>query len=443
MSAQKGKKPQRHARLAIIIAWICLGLFLPTAAQASSVWVVPIKGTIEWGLAGFVRRAVKEAADGRADALLFEINTFGGRVDAATEVRDIIFASQIPIITFVTERAWSAGALIAMAGEKLIMAPSATIGAAEPRPADEKTISAVRAEFEATAQTRGRDPILAAAMVDQDVGIEGVIKAGKILTLSAEQALQHGFADAVANSRSDALGKLGFADQEFHIMHPTFAEKVAGFVTQPVVSSLLLSLGFAGLVLELLTPGFGIPGTVGVVSLVLFFGGRLVTGLAGWEVAMLFLTGFILLLVEALIIPGFGLAGILGLGGIFGSILLSYASTEAGLLSLTVALVVTILVVVLGWKYFRRSQAWQRLVLHTVVEKAPNEEAKAFDSPLIGKIGDALTPLRPAGIVDIEGERVDAVTEGGFLAKGTGIKVVEVLGNRVVVRAILSDVSED
>ena len=439
MSGQRGKGLLGKIGIAMFVCWVCMGLSVPTMAQTGEVWVVPIKGTIEWGLAGFVNRAVGEATDAGASAILLEINTFGGRVDAATEIRDTILASRIPVIAYVTERAWSAGALIAMAGEHLVMAPSSSIGAAEPRPAEEKTISAVRAEFEATAQGKGRDPKIAAAMVDKDVVIEGLVGEGKLLTLSANQAIEYGFADFVSSSRADVLQKLGFGDSKLHELFPTLAEKVAGFVTQPVMSSLLLSLGFAGLVLEILTPGFGVPGTIGVVSLVLFFGGRLVTGLAGWEVAMLFLAGFILLLIEVFVIPGFGVAGILGLGGIFGSIVLSYATTEAGLTSLAVALLVTILIVVVGWKYFRRSSAWQRLVLHTVIAETTEPEVATVTHDLEGKTGKALTPLRPAGIVDVDGERIDAVTEGGFVAKDSLVRVVEITGNRVLVKAIVPD----
>jgi membrane-bound serine protease (ClpP class) len=218
---------------------------------------------------------------------------------------------------------------------------------------------------------------------------------------------------------------------------------VAGFVTQPVMSSLLLTLGFAGLVLEILTPGFGVPGTIGTISLVLFFGGRLVTGLAGWEVAMLFVAGFILLLMEVFVIPGFGVAGVLGVGGIFGSIVLSYATTEAGLTSLAVALLVTVLIVVVGWKYFRRSSAWQRLVLSTVIDETSKPKAAFLVQGLQGKEGKALTPLRPAGIVDIDGNRVDAVTEGGFVPKDSLVKVVDTTGNRVLVKAIVPDETND
>lgn len=430
----------RRIVLSTLLVLLLVGLLRPhMSVAAGKIQVIPIRGTIEWGLAGFVRRAVHDAENQNATAILLEINTFGGRVDAATEIRDVLLGSGVPVVAFVTERAWSAGALIAMASDHLVMAPGASIGAAEPRPAEEKTISAVRAEFEATAQGRGRDPQVAAAMVDKDISIEGLVAEGKILTLSANKAEAIGFIDFVASNRREVLQRLGYGDQGTYELRATLAERAAGFLTLPGVSSVLLILGFAGLIFEIVTPGFGVPGTVGIISLVLFFGGRMVVGLAGWEVAVLFVLGTILLLTEVFLIPGFGLAGILGLGAIFASIILSYATAEAGIVSLSIALGATVLVVALGWRYIRRSSAWQRLVLSTRIDREGGYTAPTSHPDLVGKIGKAQTPLRPSGIVEIEGQRVDAVTEGGFIAKDTPVQVINVEGNRIVVRMVGPD----
>lgn len=440
MATRIGHPELRKVVIATLVVWLLMGpLGLSTSNAADAVRVVPIRGTIEWGLAGFVGRVVDEAADQGVSAILLEINTFGGRVDAATEIRDVLLASRVPVIAFVTERAWSAGALIAIASEHLIMAPGASIGAAEPRPMEEKTVSALRAEFEATAQGRGRDSQVAAAMVDKDIAVEGLVAKDKILTLSANKAEDIGFIDFIASSRREILQRLGYGDHRIEEVRPTWAERAAGFLTQPVVSSLLLTLGFAGVVLEILTPGFGIPGTVGIISLAAFFGGRMVVGLAGWEVAFLFIAGIILLLIEVFVIPGFGFAGALGLAAIFGSIVLSYASAEAGLVSLSIALGATVLIVILGWRYIRRSSAWRRLVLDTRLDTESGYTAPASRVDLVGKQGRTQTPLRPSGIVEIGDERVDAVTEGGFVPKDTAVLVINVEGNRIVVKPIGSD----
>src|SRR5690606_37471910 len=157
----------------------------PPEPVSGVVYVVPIEGTIDEGLAVFVRRALGEAREAGAVAVLVEINTFGGRVDSATDIKDGLAAMEVPVIAFVTQRAWSAGALIALGARYLAMAPGTSIGAAEPRPADAKVISALRKEFEAAAEHWGRDPRIAAAMVDANVVIEGLTEKDEILTLSA------------------------------------------------------------------------------------------------------------------------------------------------------------------------------------------------------------------------------------------------------------------
>src|SRR5690606_29200878 len=159
----------------------------PAERVEGPVYVIPIEGTIDEGLAAFVERALGEARDGGAVAVLLEINTFGGRVDSATRIKDAVTAMPVPVVAFVTQRAWSAGALIALGARYVAMAPGTSIGAAEPRPADEKTISALRKEFEAAAEARGRDPLVAGAMVDADIEIEGLVEKGQVLTLSAQQ----------------------------------------------------------------------------------------------------------------------------------------------------------------------------------------------------------------------------------------------------------------
>ncbi|MGI6566271.1 MAG: nodulation protein NfeD [Firmicutes bacterium] len=430
-----GRKAIAAVITCLVIGWLAMGV----SEAAGGVWLIPIRGTVEWGLSGFVQRAVREAEAQRASAILVEINTFGGRLDAAVEIRDTLLASSVPVAALVTDRAWSAGALIALAAEHLAMAPGASIGAAEPNPPQEKTISAVRGEFEATAQRWGRDPKIAAAMVEQDLEIPGLVTKGKILTLTAEQAKELGFIDFLASHREELLEQLGYSNERLVELRPTAAEKAAGFITQPIVSSLLLIVGFAGIVFEVLTPGFGVPGTVGGLSLVLFFGGRLLTGLAGWEVIILLIGGLVLLAVEAFILPGFGIAGIAGLAAVFASIILSYTTSAAGLISLNIALAATIVLVALGWRHIRKSSRWQRLVLSTRLERESGSAEPKTSRHLVGKVGQAQTPLRPAGIVEIAGQRIDVVTEGGFVAKGTAVEVITVQGNRVVVRPVKPD----
>ncbi len=407
----------------------------PTQAKPEVVYVLPIEGAIEPGLAQFVERVLQDAESNNA-AVLLEINTFGGRVDAATEIRDLIIRMDVPVISFVRDRAWSAGALITLAAPHVAMAPGSTIGAAEPRPFDEKTVSALRAEFESTAQRSGRDPRIAAAMVDADVEIEGIITEGKILTLSAVLAQENGFADIIASSRSEVLNHFELGDLEIIEFRPNWAETVARWITEPTISQLLLTIGFLGLIFEVTSVGWGVPGTAGILALTLFFGGRLVTGLAGLEVVILFIVGLVLLFSEIFITPGFGVLGGLGIISLFGSIILAYGDTITALYSILIAFFISLLAISLFWNRFTRSGAWRRLVLQTREDKHLGYQGVGAYKELIDKQGVTLTPLRPAGTMELDHKRYDVVSEGGFMDKNAVVKVVTVEGNRIVVREV-------
>lgn len=425
----------------LLTAFLVIGLALActcAAAAAPTVYSLPIQGEIEPGLAVFVARglALAERNDG---VVLLEINTFGGRVDAATEIKDLIFRSKVPVIAYVSERAWSAGALIALAAPKIAMAPGSSMGAAEPRPMEEKTVSALRAEFEAAAERWGRDRRLAAAMVDASVVVEGLSEAGKILTLSAQDALDYGMADLMAGSVHEALVLSGYDVYELVELKPHWAENIARFLTNSTISSLLLTLGFLGLIFEITTPGWGVPGTAGLICLGLFFGGRYVAGLLGWEAILLFLVGLLLLLLELFVIPGFGIAGILGILGVFGSIILAFGDLQTALINLSIVLVVTIAAVILLWKRLSQSRLWKRLVLFHSESPQAGYRAPADLSHLVGKQGVAITPLRPSGTCVIDGQRYDVVSDGGFVKAHTRVEVVLTEGTRVVVREVKED----
>lgn len=404
-------------------------------AATPVVYAVPIRGEIEPGLAAFIARGLTLAERNNA-VLLLEINTFGGRVDAATEIKDLLFKAKVPVIAYVSERAWSAGALIALAAPQVAMAPGSSIGAAEPRPMDEKTVSALRAEFESTAGRAGRNPRVAGAMVDADLAIEGLVEKGKILTLSADDAVEWGIADVLANSRHEVLVHFGYDNYELIPLTPHWAERIARFVTTSTVSSLLLTLGFLGLIFEITTPGWGVPGTGGLIALALFFGGRYVTGLAGFEEIGLFILGILLLAMEIFVIPGFGLAGILGIIAVVVSVVLVFGNLQAALTSLFIALSVSIVAIILLWKRIQQGHFWQRLVLSHTESKDEGYSAPADFSHLLGHEGLTLTPLRPAGTVVIDGIRCDVVSEGGFIAENSLIEVVLLEGTRIVVREV-------
>jgi membrane-bound serine protease (ClpP class) len=405
------------------------------------VYVIPVEGTIDPALASFVDRIYDEAEDLGAARVILEIDTYGGYIDSAIRIKERVMLSPIPTSSFITKKAISAGALIALSGETIFMAPGTTMGAAEPRvgekKADEKVVSMWAQELRAAAETYGRRGDIAAAMADADLEIEGIKPKGKLLTLTQKQALDLKMADYSAGNRQELLKLSNLTGARVVEAQPTSAEKMARFVTSPYVSPILLTIGIAGLILELLTAGWGIAGTVGLISMALYFGGHIIAGFSGWEAVLLFIVGVILMLVEAFIIPGFGVAGIAGLGAMIFSIFLTSVSVEQAIISLIIAIIGTVVLIVLSFKFMKTRRMWNRLILGVRQENKEGYVAPIMNlSELYGAEGVTLTPLRPAGSAEIKGMRVDVVSEGNFIPPETKIQVVKIEGTRVVVRPI-------
>ncbi|MBZ4653880.1 MAG: hypothetical protein JG781_1219 [Peptococcaceae bacterium] len=434
-------------RYGLIVYWLITCLLLTLipgsllAASTKTVYVIPIRDTIDPGLSKFVARSYAEAEKLKADMVLLEIDTPGGRVDAALQIRDTIRQSSIPTTALVKGGAISAGALITLASKTIAMQPGATIGDAEPRSgsqrADEKFVSYWAKEMAATAEVNGRDPKYAIAMADRDAGVPGLVEKGKLLTLTYQEAARVGYSDYTVNDRNELLTKLGFSDARIIEAEASVSEKLTRFVTNPFVAPFLLTIGIAGIIIEFLTVGWGIAGVIGLVSLALYFGGHLLAGFTGWEAVLLFLLGLILLVVEALV-PGFGLPGIGGILSIIASIVLSAPSWEAGVISLVLSLVGTIVLVLLSFKILTKRKFWHRLVLPLKYNKEEGYISQSQDlTKYVGRRGVAYTVLRPAGTVELDdGTRLDVVTEGDFIPKGSKVVVDRVEGIRIIVHAL-------
>ena len=435
-----------------LVAMCVLSVPLSTQPSRPVVYVVPIEGMIDLGLAPFVQRVLDEATRANAAAVILEINTFGGRVDAAVVIRDALLQARVRTVAFINKRAISAGALISLATETIAMAEGGTIGAATPvtmgqpgspaQPVEEKTVSYMRKEFRSTAEARKRPPLLAEAMVDADVEIPGVIDKGKLLTLTTEEALQQQVADVRANRLDAVLAFLELSEAEVRLASPTWAERLVRFLTHPVVSSLLLTIGMLGIIVELRIPGFGVPGVLGVTSLALFFWGHWLVQLAGWEELLLVGSGFVLLGLEVFITPGFGLLGALGLMALLGGLGLSLIGVGATwevlvlatgrvVLSLLLALAASLALL----RVLPRLPFGRRLVLETeMTAETGYASPPAGDRRWLGQRGTAASPLRPAGLAHLAGERVDVVSDGEFIEAGAPLEVIRVDGNRIVVR---------
>lgn len=331
--------------LLLALLLMAAGMLLPTfapdvAAQADpadqQVYIVPIQGAIEPGISSFLERSLDEAAEAGATYVVVDINTPGGRLDTVLQMRDMILGSSVPVVAFVNREAFSAGALITIASDQIWMAPAAVFGAATPvlggsgETADEKTVSAVRSTFRATAEETGRDPLIAEAMVDPAVVVDGLDTSTTLLTLSTEQAVQWNYTDGVAGDIPALLGELGVADATITEMKLSPIETFVRWITEPVFASLLITGGLFLIIADALFAGFGIAALAGVASLGLFFWGHLLAGLAGWEDLVLIALGIVLIGVEIFVIPGFGVAGVSGLVALAGGLILSMTGRGIG-----------------------------------------------------------------------------------------------------------------
>ncbi|MBI4819521.1 MAG: nodulation protein NfeD [Deltaproteobacteria bacterium] len=415
--------------------------------RGRKVVVIPIEGTIDLGLAPFVKRLYQ---DPNVVAFILDVDTFGGRVDAAVKIRDVLLESRVPTVAFVNHRAISAGALISLAADVIVFAPGGTLGAATPiqlqggeaKPVEEKMVSYMRSEMRATAEAKGRRGDIAEAMVDADVEIPGISPKGKLLTATTELARRIGLSDAEADTLPDVLAMLSLSRAEVVRAEPNWAEKVARFLTDPTVSGLLMSLGFLALMIELYTPGFGAVGAIGLMLLGLFFGGHMIVELAGWEELLLFSLGLVGIVLEIFVFPGTGVAGILGAAMVLASLVLAMIglplsiSWSIGAISSATGLVLTALGVSVGAllllaNRLPKTRAGRWMVLKEKI--GPDLETSPKSRVEVGQTGTALTDLRLSGKAKIGESVLDVVSQHEYIDKGAPVRVSEIDGLKIVV----------
>jgi membrane-bound serine protease (ClpP class) len=420
----------------VMIAMVVLLTFYNNAkAQEDTIYYIPVKGEVTPALSTFIANEMDRAYQDGATMVVLEISTLGGRVDSALKISDTILNSGLDTIAYVKDRAISAGVLITISAKRVAMAPGSSIGSAETIPYTEKNISFWTGELRKVAEVRGRDPEVVAAMADRDIEIPGLIEKGKLLNLTATKAEELGIADEVIESRDQLKQWLDMEDARVVEVHESYQIRLAKAITNQVFSTILLTLGIAGLVAEMFIAGFGLPGTLGVLSFGLFFAGNMLAGHAGWSTVILFVIGIILLLIE-LTIPGFGIPGVGGIISILASIFMASASAAQAVVSLSISLLLSIALIVVLAKYAPRSKYFDRLILSTQ-QKSEEGYVGTYDATsLKGSRGVAATPLRPSGTAMINDRRIDVVTLGEFIRAGERVEVVTVEGNRIVVKKI-------
>lgn len=428
------------------LAGIAFGLGNPRANAAvvnSPVIAVDVDGTIDAGMAHRIQGAIDQARGQGARAVLLRIATNGGSVDDANAIKASLEGAGVETIAYVSDRAWSAGALIALACDKIVMAPGSSMGATLPitlspageSPVDAKIIAAIRSEMQSLAEQHHRDPQIAAGMVDPNVVIPGLKKKGEILSLSPAAATAHHFIDGVASTDEDALALVGIHQAPLETYAPTLGEQIAQFVSDPIVSGLLLSIGFLGLWIELQTR-YLVAGIIAVLAFGLFFGAHIIAGASTFVIVGLFALGVLGVLFELHVLPGHGIGGAVGSLLIMASIVMAFGTAYwvLGIETMAIALIASILVFIVLLRWLPESAFMRKLAFAGAQSVDEGYLAAPTLSHLNGREGIALSQLRPAGFANIDGQRYEVQTEGDFIPPDTPIRVDRVMGAKIFVK---------
>lgn len=461
---------------------------------AKSVAVIPIIGNIDFGLQKSVERRVAEALASDADLFIFEMDTYGGEVIVAAEIGDRInnikseTEGRVFTLAYVDKKAISAGALISLANQQIVMKDSTTLGDCQPimfspqtqtmEPAPEKMETMVRALMRKYAQSNGYPEILCEAMVNVDLEVyrvtyedgtqvylskqdydelpqevrdsakrERIVEEGELLTMSSGEAKDMGFSKATVRDLDEAVSLYAEPGAPVVRYETNWSEEMVRVLGSPALSSILLMVGIFALYMSFKMPGMGVPEAVALSCFAIIFLSKYLTGLANVVEILVFLAGVTLLLVEIFVIPGFGIVGIAGILCIFISLVLGFQSFTFPENSFQAQFLIKNLMVIFGSfvaatilfmllvRFMPNAPLFGRLVL----QKAQTAESgyvvgSATERALVGRQGTAIGPLRPSGRAEIAGETMLVVSDGEYIEPGTKIVVAEVSGNRVLVR---------
>ena len=499
-------KTRLTSHILIMLGVSVLAMSLVSSAQDDAlVHIVNIRDQIGSGISVYISNGIERAEEANADAIIFDVDTPGGRVDSAVDIIDAIQDTEVPTIAFVNREAISAGAMISIACDQIVMVSGGTIGDSAPvsiqgEEAGEKAVSYIRKTIKSTAERQGHNSHIAVTMVDKKrvlvrmadgeivsfrpdtyqekrqngEEMEVISAEGELLTLTTDEALAYGFAHGRADTIDELLAmyqiveidgarkaltagaaaqkqeELGAASIQFikslegaatDEAMVSLADRIVIFLTSPLISSLLLSLGMLGLWIEIQSPGFGLPGMLGLLCLGIFFGGHMLSQIDAQWAALAFVLGLGLIVVEVFILPGFGVAGISGIILMFGGSFYVFKSAyqfETAILAFSSVIVLTAIGVIAAFYLFPKTRAWKHFALATEMSSdigyhsAGDEDFQSY----IGQTGTAITPLRPAGAIRLAGKRVDVLTAGDFIPSETPVKVIEVEGSKIFVEAL-------
>ncbi len=446
-------------KLLLLLYFFLFGLSLYGEGQEAVVYKIDIKEEIGPSIWRIVKKSFENAERLQADYIVIDMNTYGGMVVYADSLRSLILNSRKPVWVFIDNNAASAGALISLACDKIYMREGASLGAAtvvdqSGAAMPDKYQSYMRSMMRATAQAQGRDtivqgrdtvytwrrdPRIAEAMVDQSIYISGISDSGKIVTFTPHEAMKYGFCDGIADNIDEVLQAEQVKEYVLETYVPTWQDEVIGFFIHPFVRGILIMIILGGIYFELQTPGIGFPLAAAAVACILYFAPLYLEGMAAsWEI-LLFALGLILLGLELFVIPGFGVTGIAGILCIFIALILAGVGdfsykfwgdfAEAILHSLLIVLASSIVSLGLSIWLAGKLFGTRRLGWALQARQRPEDGYVGVDMNMARELkqeGEALTDLRPAGKVTVNGEIYDAVSDlGEYIVKGTPVQVVK------------------
>ena len=426
----------------------CLIGFFPILLVAQNekkkVMVMEIKAEIDPRMSRYVKLALANAEKTNADYIIIDMDTFGGALNDAKEIVDMLMDEKRPLWVFINADAASAGALISIACDSIYMSPGATIGAATVvngtgEAAPDKYQSYMRSIMRSTAEENGRDPRIAEGMVDENVVIDSLKQVGKVITFTTNEAIENGYCEAKVETIEEILKRNNVESYEIETFELGASEKIIAIFLNPFISGILILLIIGGIYFELQTPGIGFPLFAALTALVLYLVPYYLNGLAEyWEIIALF-TGIILLVVEIFVLPGFGIAGVAGITLTLVSLILIMLNNDffnfefVPLGDIIVATFATVggltggvLLLFFGGARLTKTKAFQRIALNDTQQKSQGYTVNTLSDTLLGKKGVAYTVLRPGGKVIIDEQIYDAFTRGDYVEKGD---TIEVIGN--------------
>lgn len=425
-------------RLLAVMAAMLIGLGVFTGGQAlaadQTVVVAEVSGEVNAAMSAYIEDVI-DNAEKSGSAVVLNIDTYGGQILEADNIKKTLLGAKVPVDGYISGNALSAGVLIAISCEHIIMADSAVIGAAETIPNDEKTLSTWVGILKSAAEARGRDASLVAAMADKRMAIEGVTQADELLTLGAQEAEGLRLSDGTSANIDEALKQLGYSDAAVSEQPMSFPTKAAQFLTSTTIASLLFIAAIVCMGVEIFTPGFGIFGALSIFFFGLYFGGSFLAGYAQWWTAALFVFGIVMVIIE-IVVPGFGVFGILGIIGIGAGLLFAARDLASFLIIFVSGVVGSAVLLPILYQILKRLGLVRKVVLFGNMEAMEGYTSHEKSESLVGKQGIAETDLRPAGFARINETRFEVVSDGGYIVKGSSVKVVVHTPGRIVVDEI-------